>query len=59
MQKGEEDGKFNENVVRNNKKVKFFNLGPVNKWQKILPDKIQSQMNTYYGEDLKKLGYTK
>ena len=57
LQKGEEDGKFNENVIRNNEKVKFFNLGPKNNWKKVLPKDVQIKMNDYYKEDLKKLGY--
>ncbi len=57
LQKGEEDGKFNENVIRNKEKVKFFNLGPKNNWKKVLPKDVQIKMNDYYKEDLKKLGY--
>ena len=59
LKKGEENGKFNENVIKNNNKIKFFNMGPKNKWEKVLPEKIQSQMNIYYNEDLKNLGYSK
>ena len=59
LKKGEDEGKFTENVIRNNKKIKFFNLGPQNKWKNVLPHKIQYQINEYYKEDLKNLGYIK
>ena len=35
LKKGEDEGKFTENVIRNNKKIKFFNLGPQNKWKNV------------------------
>ena len=57
LQKGEEEGKFSENVIRNDKKVKFFNMGPKNNWKNVLPKDIQIKMNDYYKEDLKNLGY--
>ena len=57
LQKGEEEGKFSENVIRKDKKVKFFNMGPKNNWKNVLPKDIQIKMNDYYKEDLKNLGY--
>ena len=59
LKKGEDEPKSTENVIRNNKKIKFFNLGPQNKWKNVLPHKIQYQINEYYKEDLKNLGYIK
>ena len=39
------------------KKLKFFNLGFNNRWQKLLPIEIKDKMNVYFEEDLKKLNY--
>ncbi len=39
------------------KKLKFFNLGFNNRWQKILPIEIKDKMNVYFKKDLKKLNY--
>tara|TARA_B100000242_G_C42990096_1_gene459613 strand:+ start:52 stop:891 length:840 start_codon:yes stop_codon:yes gene_type:complete len=57
LKKGEEEGKFNENVIKDNKKIKFFYKGPQNNWKKMLPKDIQTEMNIFYREDLKNLGY--
>ena len=59
LRKKEELGEFKESVIslKTNKKVKFFNLGFENKWQKILPDKIKSKVNDKFADDLKYLNY--
>ena len=55
---GEKDGKFKENVFNNNnEKIKFFNMGPTNKWKNVLPKDIAHKMNNYYKDDLSKLNY--
>ena len=55
---GEKEGKFKENVFNNNnEKIKFFNMGPINKWKNILPKDIAHKMNNYYKDDLSKLNY--
>ena len=42
----EENGKFTENVFDkiSNKKIKFFNQGPNNKWQDSLKDEIRLEI---------------
>ena len=57
LRKGEDEGKFYENVIKDNKKVKFFYKGPQNNWKKLLPPDIQKKMSAYYKEDLRNLGY--
>ncbi len=58
LSKGEKEGKFKENVFsNNNQKITFFNLGPKNKWEKLLPKDIAHKMNNYYKYDLNKLNY--
>ena len=59
LQNIENQGKFSENVysLKNNKKIKFFYQGPNNNWKKNLNAHMIEKMNTYYKEDLKKLGY--
>ena len=55
---GEKEGKFKENVFNNNnEKIKFFNMGPINKWKNVLPKDIAHKMNNYYKDDLNKLNY--
>ena len=55
---GEKKGKFKENVFNNNnEKIKFFNMGPKNKWENVLPKDIAHKMNNYYKDDLNKLNY--
>ena len=59
LKKKEELGEFKENVIslKTNKKVKFFNLGFANKWQKILPNEIKSKVNEKFADDIKNLNY--
>ena len=35
----------------------FFNLGPDNKWQNLLDDKIRSKLENAFQEEMKELGY--
>lgn len=54
----ENEGKFNENAFENiNTKKTFFYLGPKNNWKDNLDKDLIKKMNSYYEEDLKKLGY--
>ena len=50
---------FLENVYskKSNKKIDFFNLGPKNKWRKIVPKKFHEKINNIFKEDLKNLKY--
>ena len=59
LQSKEIKGEFLENAVslKTNKKVKFFNLGSKNKWEKILPEKYKIQSNEMFKDDLKFLKY--
>ena len=40
------------------KKIKFFNLGFQNKWQKKLPDDIVQKVNMNLNKELIELGYS-
>ena len=59
LQEIENQGKFSENVysLNDNRKIKFFHQGPGNDWKKNLDINMIKKMNTYYKEDLNKLGY--
>ena len=59
LQSKEIKGEFTENAIslKTNKKVKFFNLGSKNKWEKILPEKYKNKMNNQFKDDLKFLKY--
>ena len=59
LQDIENQGKFSENVysLNDKRKIKFFYQGPNNDWRKNLDTKMIKKMNTYYKEDLNKLGY--
>ena len=50
---------FLENVYskKSNKKIDFFNLGPKNKWRKIIPKEFHEKINNIFKEDLKNLKY--
>ena len=39
------------------KKIPFFNLGPDNKWKKILPNDLQKKLNITFEKNLKELKY--
>ena len=59
LQNLEDTGKFSESVYsdKNEKKIKFFYLGPKNNWKDRLNKDLIKKMNTYYKEDLERLGY--
>ena len=59
MQKLENKIGFNEAVLDNKtgKKKPFFNLGPNNKWQKLLDDKIRSKIENAFHKEMKELNY--
>jgi len=58
MQNLETDGLFNENSRgQNNKKVKFFNLGPKNDWKEFLNNKIIEKVNFKFKNEMEELGY--
>jgi hypothetical protein len=40
-----------------NKKKKFFNLGPKNNWQKILDKKYINEIESFFSDEMKELGY--
>ena len=50
---------FPENVYskKTNKKIDFFNLGPKNKWRKVVPKELHEKINNIFREDLKNLKY--
>ena len=55
----ERKGLFKENVLNKKTKseVNFFHLGPENKWQKILDDKIKLKIEENFRDEMKELGY--
>ena len=59
LKKIEDNGDFTENVFvkGRSKKVRFFNKGPNNNWQKTLPTEIQKDLETELNNELKELGY--
>ncbi len=58
MQNLETKGFFAENARgQNNKKVKFFNLGPKNDWKKNLDNEIIEKLNFKFKNEMKELGY--
>ena len=59
LKKIEDNGDFTENVFvkGRSEKVRFFNKGPNNNWQKTLPTKIQKDLETELNNELKELGY--
>ena len=59
LKKIEDNGDFTENVFvkRRSEKVRFFNKGPNNNWQKTLPKDIQKELETELNNELKELGY--
>ena len=49
---------YNGNSPTNKKlNKKFFNLGPDNKWQKILNQEIKNKIEDIFGKEMKELGY--
>lgn len=59
LQSLEKQNNFKENVYskKKNSKIKFFNLGPNNNWEKQLNDKIKNKANELFNEDIKYLNY--
>ena len=59
LKKIEDNGDFTENVFvkGRSEKVRFFNKGPNNNWQKTLPTEIQKDLETELNNELKELGY--
>ncbi len=55
----EKKGLFKENVLNKEtkSKVNFFHLGPENKWQKTLDDKIKLKIEENFRDEMKELGY--
>ena len=48
---------FKEAVMEGEKPKRFFNLGPDNKWQNLLDDKIRSKIENAFQEEMSELGY--
>ena len=59
LRKKEEDGEFNENAIslKTNEKVKFFNMGYKNNWNKILPQELKIKLNDKFKDDISYLRY--
>ena len=59
LKRMEIEGLFKENVLnKNNKeKVNFFHLGPKNKWQDILSEKIVNKIEENFYSEMKELNY--
>ncbi len=57
-QKENEEG-FDEAVIskKNNKKVKFFNLGVKNDWRNLLDAHSENKIRDLFGAEMKELGY--
>ena len=59
LRKKEENGEFNENAIslKTNEKVKFFNMGYKNNWNKILPQELKIKLNDKFKDDISYLRY--
>ncbi len=59
LKKMEEQGLFKENVLNknDNSKVKFFNLGPENKWQDNLKQNFVKKIEKNFYTEMKELNY--
>ena len=59
LRKKEENGEFNENAIslKTNEKVKFFNMGYKNNWNKILPQELKKKLNDKFKDDISYLRY--
>ena len=55
----ENQGLFKENVLNknDNSKVKFFHLGPENKWKNNINDDIIKQIEKNFYNEMKELNY--
>ena len=60
LKKLEDLGNFNENAYENSeKKIKFFNLGPDNNWQKNLDKQIKKEIEETFSKEMRELNYLK
>ena len=58
MQDLEKKGFFKEYIKEaDNKKIKFFNLGPKNDWKSCLNDEIVEEINFKFKNEMEELGY--
>ena len=59
MQKLEEEKGFDEALIhsKTGKKIRFFNLGPKNDWNKILDKTIREKIEKNFKKEMKELGY--
>ena len=59
LKKMEEEGQFFENAKNKftKDKVNFFHLGPDNKWQDILDEKIINELEKNFYKEMRELGY--
>lgn len=58
LQDIEKKGLFKENAYKNtNTKIKFFFLGPNNKWQNILPKNIRNEIENKFFNEMRELKY--
>ncbi len=58
MSKQEDRFGFNDNSEKNKLlKKKFFNLGPDNKWENILKNNIQKEIENIFKSEMKEIGY--
>ena len=58
MQDLEKKGFFKEYIKGvDNKKIKFFNLGPKNDWKSCLNDEIVEEINFKFKNEMEELGY--
>ena len=59
LKKMEEQGLFKENVLnkKDNSKVKFFHLGPENKWENNVKDDIIKKIEKNFYTEMKELNY--
>jgi pterin-4a-carbinolamine dehydratase len=59
LKKQEEEQGFSESVLnkKKDKKKKFFNLGPKNKWINYLDEEMINKIEKRFGPTMKKLGY--
>ena len=58
LQSLEDQSKFDEGKTsKQGNKIRFFNLGKDNKWEKILPENIRVKIEKNFTFEMKKLGY--
>ncbi|MDA9234017.1 sulfotransferase, partial [Candidatus Pelagibacter sp.] len=50
---------FEESITskKTKKKIPFFNLGPGNEWEKLVPVELHNQINDCFKKELKELNY--